>query len=684
MSVITKDLGAATAYAYAVEKGYTGTEAEFAELMADYANVGQRAEDAADSALESKSAAQTAAQTATNKASEATQAAQTATTKATEAQADADAAALDASQAMSAASTATSKATEATTAAATAVSSKDAAVSANTAAQSAKTAAQTAQQGAETARDAVQSSAAQIATNAEDITQLKEEFSDITSGTDNIFNDDLIVGTGITKNGHTFSGTAISFFNAFGTAGTAIPVDAEANVAYRLTFNAFCATSWTGNGLLIQFLYTDNTTDYAIIIPNSTTTPTAFNAVTDSTKTLAGLIFAYGTGQSIVWTISDIMLVDGVAESYIPYKTAYDRIARDANAHINSVFVTIPGKNIFDTSGHVDGYLNPNGTIHANSGSKAWKTTDFIPVSDIDYLSFSAYVIAQGKRALISMFFFTTYDSSRTLINQSSSGYKTYAIEDGVAYIRFSYGGTAGTYSDYQLEANDTYTGYQPYKTFNALNDSLYQTWYDKKWVCVGDSLTEQNSRTDKHYYDYVSDKTGIHVHVMGVGGTGYIRGQADNNAFYQRISAVPTDADVITIFGSLNDLGSGSELGTKDDTGTTTIGGCINSTLDNLFAVMPLANVGIVSPTPWNAEQYDSIHEPNAASAYCELLKAICKKRSIPYLDLFHKSLLRPWDATFRQLAYSKDEGSGTHPDENGHKLIAPRFKGFLDSLIV
>ena len=177
MSTVVKDLGAVSAYAYAVEKGYTGTEAEFAELMADYANVGQRAEDAADSALESKSAAQTAAQTATNKASEAAQAAQTATTKATEAQADADAAALDASQAMSAASTATSKATEATTAAATAVSSKDAAVSANTAAQSAKTAAQTAQQGAETARDAVQSSAAQITTNAEDITQLKEELT---------------------------------------------------------------------------------------------------------------------------------------------------------------------------------------------------------------------------------------------------------------------------------------------------------------------------------------------------------------------------------------------------------------------------------------------------------------------------------------------------------------------------
>lgn len=46
MSTVVKDLGAVSAYAYAVEQGYTGTEAEYAELMADYAEVGQRAQDA--------------------------------------------------------------------------------------------------------------------------------------------------------------------------------------------------------------------------------------------------------------------------------------------------------------------------------------------------------------------------------------------------------------------------------------------------------------------------------------------------------------------------------------------------------------------------------------------------------------------------------------------------------------
>ena len=39
-----QNLGHATAYAYAKSKGYTGTEEEFAELMASYAEVAQEAE----------------------------------------------------------------------------------------------------------------------------------------------------------------------------------------------------------------------------------------------------------------------------------------------------------------------------------------------------------------------------------------------------------------------------------------------------------------------------------------------------------------------------------------------------------------------------------------------------------------------------------------------------------------
>lgn len=173
-------LGDISAYALAVSQGYTGTEEEYAELMASYATVGQTAVTAAQTATTKASEAATSATTATNKASEATTAAQTATTKAAEASTSASTATSAKDTAVSAAIAATTKATEATTAAATATSAATTATTAKNDAVSAKTAAQSAQTGAETAAASVQSSATQIATNTEDIEQLKSDLNVLT------------------------------------------------------------------------------------------------------------------------------------------------------------------------------------------------------------------------------------------------------------------------------------------------------------------------------------------------------------------------------------------------------------------------------------------------------------------------------------------------------------------------
>lgn len=208
-------------------------------------------------------------------------------------------------------------------------------------------------------------------------------------------------------------------------------------------------------------------------------------------------------------------------------------------------------------------------------------------------------------------------------------------------------------------------------------------TLFGKKWACVGDSLTEVNARTTKHYFDYVAAETGVIPLNYGVSGTGYARRRDENIAFYQRISGIDVNCDIVTIFGSFNDLGAISDvfpLGDVDDSGIISIAGCINQTLDNLFAIKPIVRLGIVAPTPWDGTQPGTWA---TSDNYVALLKNICDHRSIPFLDLYHHSNLRPWDATFRQLAYSKDGGSGTHPDETGHSLIAPMFREFIKKLI-
>lgn len=218
-------------------------------------------------------------------------------------------------------------------------------------------------------------------------------------------------------------------------------------------------------------------------------------------------------------------------------------------------------------------------------------------------------------------------------------------------------------------------------KAHEAENGTIGNRWANKKWVCFGDSLTEANSRTAKHYFDYIHDKTGISIVNMGVSGTGYKKKEEESKAFYQRISGV-RECDVITIFGSGNDVNLTDSLGTVSDSTTDTICGCINKTLDNLYTLYPLANVGIVTPTPWMG--YPTTTVDNNMAKYADALISVCKRRGIPYLDLYRCSSLRPWQSDYRALVYSKDDGNGVHPDETGHAIIAPRFMDFLNTLLL
>lgn len=334
---------------------------------------------------------------------------------------------------------------------------------------------------------------------------------------------------------------------------------------------------------------------------------------------------------------------------------------------------------------------------------------------------------------------------------------------------------------------------------FKMTGYELKKKWTGKKWTAIGDSVTEKNKTATKNYVDYIVEQTGIQVNNMGQSGSGYKQKESSNQAFYQRISDVPTDSDVVTIFGSFNDAGyiynmidvswnstpqqiidatgaivSGGmnssyvvsnaievtpnkyyriktrmkgpnaffvfkdinnevlyvekvvdengvyptdystsfdydgymkapkyakylyvassingdnsytyiaedNLGMIDDTNTNTICGCINTTINNLYTIMPTVNLGIISSIPWT--QYNAYNSPSCI-IYIEALENICKKRGIPFLNLFYESNLRPWEQDFLNLTYK--HGNNDHPDEDAHKLFASRIEAFLDTLLL
>ena len=126
--------------------------------------------------------------------------------------------------------------------------------------------------------------------------------------------------------------------------------------------------------------------------------------------------------------------------------------------------------------------------------------------------------------------------------------------------------------------------------------------------------------------------------------------------------------------------------LGDVTDTGTDTLCGCINKTIDNLYSVLPTVQLGIITPTPWS--EFNPNNDNNAMAQYSAKIVEICRRRGIPCLDLYHCSGMRPWDNSFRTLMYplnsAGDDHEGVHPNELGHAFFASKIQAFLETLIL
>ena len=205
------------------------------------------------------------------------------------------------------------------------------------------------------------------------------------------------------------------------------------------------------------------------------------------------------------------------------------------------------------------------------------------------------------------------------------------------------------------------------------------------RWMAIGDSLTSAYTLGwgKDNYVSLVAKRLGIVAINKGAGGTGYWKTKNINTAFFQRIPTYTEEADVITIFGSFNDLATedgvsgASVIGEISDTTTDTICGCINATLDAIEEYYPNSIVGIITPTPWS-----NSHASINPESYVTKLKEIAEYRSIPCLDLFHSSNLRPWEESFREMYYINKE-DGTHPNTLGHKRISGMITNFIQSIM-
>ena len=224
-----------------------------------------------------------------------------------------------------------------------------------------------------------------------------------------------------------------------------------------------------------------------------------------------------------------------------------------------------------------------------------------------------------------------------------------------------------------------------------------------KTWTALGDSWTQLFSDQKKSYVDDVAEITGATAINSGGGGTGYIAGGPNNWNYQFYKHPVDANSDIVTIFGSFNDAYDGDfKFGQEGDTGTDTLWGALQHVLDHIYESAFGTQVGIISPGPWGAinqhlssdlkmstlvtftdTTVNSMSIRDFAEKYVQILHDFAKLNSLPFLDLYHYSGLRPWDSDFINKYYhGTNDTDTTHPNADTMKqFIAPKIAKFIES---
>jgi lysophospholipase L1-like esterase len=212
------------------------------------------------------------------------------------------------------------------------------------------------------------------------------------------------------------------------------------------------------------------------------------------------------------------------------------------------------------------------------------------------------------------------------------------------------------------------------------------------KMACLGDSITEGVGVTDlsNMYYNRIQRECGIReLYIDGIGGTRIARQKNPSEDprqdlyFIPRVDDIDEDCDLIVVFGGTNDFGHGdAPIGTPEDRTEDTFWGACHVICEKLINRFPKSQIVFMSPLHrYNEESLCGSRKLEPVGTlydYVDILKAVTRKYSIPFLDMLQVGGLTPKVPIYQEL-YMPD---GLHPNDAGHEKIAARLKGFLFSL--
>ena len=243
---------------------------------------------------------------------------------------------------------------------------------------------------------------------------------------------------------------------------------------------------------------------------------------------------------------------------------------------------------------------------------------------------------------------------------------------------------------------NDVLLGYYDNNIGNYYLNTFSKALKKKKIACLGDSITEGVNANGWQWHRYIDKyfkENGIETTIvnLGVGGTSVCTSSYVTSSlqpFVNRLNTIPTDADVIVIFGGTNDWGNNATLGTISDSGSSSFYGAYKYMLEWFANNRPNAKILTITPlkryfrgntTTWINAQTTRNTKGQLLQDYVRAVKEVSEIYAIPCVDLHNESGLNP----VLEIVRTKYMADGLHPTAEGNKKMYPIILGKLKPLV-
>ena len=212
---------------------------------------------------------------------------------------------------------------------------------------------------------------------------------------------------------------------------------------------------------------------------------------------------------------------------------------------------------------------------------------------------------------------------------------------------------------------------YIPSTMIEGMNKT--ESWYKGKKICAyGDSVTEQNK-----WQSYVSSYFGCSFYNKGVGGTTVTQVNSSTNHMSgdTRIETIPTDSDVILVFGGHNDWSSASinigDIKTDALSESVSFKSAFALMLKKIQTRCPNAKIITMTPVGGRTEESSTNQDKQfyirdlCMTDFADAVKEVSAYYGIPCIDINANSGIN----TLNHTTYIADL---IHPNVEGGKLIA------------